>query len=72
MHLSFNHALAADAVAYCPIERLLIETDSPGPHAASPAALPEIGGAIARARFADPTDIARATWHNARTLFRLR
>ncbi len=72
-----SEVLAA-AVA-CPIDRLLIETDSPflapvpfrgKPN--QPALVPVVGEAIARARGVEPGQIADAVWRNAASVFALR
>ncbi|HLY84353.1 MAG TPA: TatD family hydrolase [Acidimicrobiales bacterium] len=66
------------AAALCPLDRLLIETDSPylspvpfrgRPN--SPALLPLVGAAVAVARGVDTTVVEHASWANAERLFRL-
>jgi TatD DNase family protein len=66
------------AAALCPLDRLVVETDSPYlapvPHrgrANRPAWLPAVGEAVAAAKGLDPADLAAATTDNARRLFRL-
>ena len=67
----------AAAVA-CPLDRLLVETDSPYlapvPHrgrANSPALVPIVGAAVAAARGVAPEEVERATWANTAAVFRL-
>jgi TatD DNase family protein len=66
------------AAAYCPLDRLLVETDSPylapvpfrgQPN--RPALVPIVGSSVAAARGAPVSVVEEATWANASTLFRL-
>ena len=66
------------AAALCPLDRLLIETDSPFlapvPHRGrtnEPAFVPLVGAAVAAAKDLDPEDVAEASWRNAGTVFGL-
>ena len=66
------------AAAVCPLDRLLVETDSPYltpvPHRGkpnSPAYLPLVGAAVAAAKGVAAADVERASWDNAEALFRL-
>jgi TatD DNase family protein len=66
------------AVASCPLERLLVETDSPYlapvPHRGrpnSPALLPVVGAAVAAIRGVATEVVEAATWANTAALFRL-
>lgn len=75
-HLSFSGIVTfpsagelRDAAALCPLERLLVETDSPYlapvPHRGSrntPARLPIVGAAVAAAKGLAPEEVAEATW----------
>lgn len=84
-HLSFSGIVtfkSADdvraAAAACPLDRLLVETDSPFlapvPHRGKPnrpAWLPLVGEAVARVRGQDAEEVAKATWHNAERVYRL-
>ena len=67
-----------DAAALCPLDRLLVETDSPflapvplrgKPNA--PANLPLVGEALARVRDVAPEAVAEHTWRNAAVFYRL-
>ncbi|MCU1454054.1 MAG: putative deoxyribonuclease [Acidimicrobiales bacterium] len=84
-HLSFSgivtfpsaHDLRA-AAALCPLDRLLVETDSPFltpvPHRGTPnrpALVPLVGAAVAEARGAEVADVAAATWRNAERFYGL-
>ena len=67
------------AAAVVPLDRLLVETDSPYltpvPHrgrANEPALVPLVGEAVARARGAPLARVEDATWENAHSVFRLR
>jgi TatD DNase family protein len=66
------------AAALCPLDRLLVETDSPflapvpfrgRPN--SPALVPVVGAAVAAARGVDTAVVEEASWANAERLFRL-
>jgi TatD DNase family protein len=84
-YLSFSGIVtfkAADdvraAAALCPLERLLVETDSPYlapvPHrgrANEPAFVPLVGTAVAAAKGVDPGEIEECAFVNARVAFRL-
>jgi TatD DNase family protein len=66
------------AAAVCPLDRLLIETDSPYlapvPHRGrtnSPALVPVVGAAVAAVRGVEPAVIEKATWANTSAVFRL-
>src|SRR3954452_2062125 len=85
-HLSFSGIVTfktADelraAAALCPLERLLVETDSPYlapvPHrgeANRPALVPLVGAAVAAAKGTSVDAVAAATWTNADAVYRLR
>ena len=85
LHLSFSgnltknhHKRSRAAAAALPIERILLETDSPdqtpigrGNIPNEPAFLPDIVKALADLRGADPLDVAVQTEQNARRLFQL-
>jgi TatD DNase family protein len=67
-----------EAAAYCPLDRLLVETDSPYlapvPYRGklnSPALVPIVGSAVAAARRVAPTVVEEASWANAERLFGL-
>lgn len=74
-------ANAADVLAaavLCPLDRLLVETDSPFlapvPHRGQPnrpALVPFVGTAIADAKAVSVSVVADVTWKNASTVFRL-
>ena len=84
-HLSFSGIVtfpSADevraAAALCPLDRLLVETDSPylapvprrgKPNA--PANLPLVGEALARIHRVTPETMAKHTWDNAAAFYRL-
>ena len=66
------------AAKICPLDRLLIETDSPFlapvPHRGKPnrpALVPVVGTAIADARAISVADVAEVTWKNAEKVYRL-
>jgi TatD DNase family protein len=66
------------AAAICPLDRLLVETDSPYltpvPHRGErnrPALVPLVGAAIAAAKDVAVEDVARASWEAASGLYRL-
>ena len=85
LHVSFGGAVAdprrrrsREAARVVPLERLLVETDSPDQppprhrgEPSRPAWLPEIVAALAQVRGEPPALIARATAANARHLFGL-
>ena len=67
-----------EAAALCPIEQVLVETDSPFlapvPHRGRrnrPALLPVVGAAVAEARREPVDEVAAATWSNATRTYRL-
>ena len=67
-----------DAPAHRPLDRLLIETDSPYlapvPHRGRPnrpALVPLVGAAVAAAKEVSVEDVAAATWANAERAYRL-
>ena len=66
------------AAVLCPLDRLLVETDSPYlapvPHRGrrnEPAYVPVVGAAVAEARGTATENVAAATLSNARVAFRL-
>jgi TatD DNase family protein len=66
------------AAALCPLDRALVETDSPYlapvPHRGRPnrpALVPLVGEAVAAAMGLTPAEVAAATWANAERLYRL-
>ena len=66
------------AATLCPLDRLLVETDSPFlapvPHRGKPnrpALVPVVGAAIAAAKGIDVEDVANVTWKNAAMVYRL-
>jgi len=66
------------AASLCPQDRLLVETDSPFlapvPHRGktnSPALVPVVGAAVAKARGVDADVVEEATWRGAHTAFGL-
>jgi TatD DNase family protein len=66
------------AAALCPLDRLLVETDTPYlapvPHRGrpnSPALVPVVGAGVAAARGVDTSVVEEASWVNAERLFRL-
>jgi len=67
-----------DAARMCPLDMLLVETDSPYlapvPHRGKknkPAWVPLVGEAVAEAKGVDVDDVASASWDNATALYRL-
>jgi TatD DNase family protein len=84
-HLSFSGIITfktADelraAAALCPLDRLLVETDSPYlapvPHRGKPnrpALVTLVGAAVAEVRGVDVAEIAAATWANAEAFYGL-
>jgi TatD DNase family protein len=77
--VSFKSADEVRAAArLCPLDRLLVETDSPYlapvPYRGQPnrpALVPVVGAAVAAARQAAPEVIEAATWANTEAVFRL-
>jgi len=77
--VTFKHASdVREAAALCPIERLLVETDSPylapvplrgQPN--TPANVPLVGAGIAAAKGLDVAEVERATWAAAEAAFGL-
>lgn len=66
------------AAAICPLDRLLVETDSPYlapvPHRGRPnrpALAPVVGAAVAAAKAIDVAEVAAATWANAEVFYGL-
>jgi TatD DNase family protein len=66
------------AAAGCPLDRLLVETDSPYlapvPHRGKrnqPGWVPLVGGAIAALKGIDPAEVAAATWATAERTYEL-
>lgn len=84
-YLSFSGIVtfkAADdlraAAALCPLDRLLVETDSPyltpvpfRGQRNRPALVPHVGAGVAAAKGLTDAQVAEATWTNATTLYRL-
>lgn len=84
-HLSFSGIVsfpsATDlqaAAALCPLDRMLVETDSPYlapiPHRGKrnqPAWVVDVGAAVATAAGRSPEAVAAATWDNATRVYRL-
>jgi TatD DNase family protein len=84
-HLSFSGIVtfgSADdvraAAALCPLDRALVETDSPYlapvPHRGRPnrpSLVPLVGAAVAAAMGVDVEAVAQATWDNAERIYRL-
>jgi TatD DNase family protein len=73
-----NAADVREAAALCPMDRLLVETDSPFltpvPHRGTvnePSRVPLVGAAIAQVRGVSTRSVAEATTANARFLFGL-
>jgi len=73
-----NAGEVREAAAICPLERMLVETDSPFlapvPHRGetnTPAFVPLVGAAVADARGVPVETVERATWDNAEQVFRL-
>lgn len=67
-----------EAATLCPLDRLLVETDSPFlapvPHRGKPnrpALVPVVGAAIAQAKGIEEAVVADVTWKNAATVYRL-
>jgi TatD DNase family protein len=67
-----------EAAGRCPMDRLLVETDSPFlapvPHRGKPnrpALVPVVGAAVAVARRCPVEEVEQATWVNAERIFRL-
>lgn len=67
-----------DAAALCPLDRVLVETDSPYlapvPHRGKPnrpALVPLVGQAVGDAVGATADEVAEATWRTAQTVFRI-
>ena len=67
-----------EAATLCPLDRLLVETDSPFlapvPHRGKPnrpALVPFVGTAIADAKHIPTADVADVTWRNAAMVYRL-
>jgi TatD DNase family protein len=85
-HLSFSGIVTfktagelRDAARLCPLDRLLVETDSPylapEPHRGRPnrpALLPVVGAGVAAARGVPADEVAAASWRNAERLYGLR
>jgi TatD DNase family protein len=77
--VTFASAIALhDAVALCPLDALLVETDSPYlapvPHRGKrnqPAWVTEVGARIAELKGLAVEDVAAATWETAHTVYRL-
>jgi TatD DNase family protein len=66
------------AAALCPLDRVLVETDSPYlapvPHRGRPnrpALVPLVGAAVAEAMGRTPDEVAEASWANTSTAYRL-
>jgi TatD DNase family protein len=84
-HLSFSGIISfpsADdlraAAVVCPLDRLLVETDSPYlapvPHRGKknrPALVTVVGEAVAAAKGVSPVTVAEASWANAAAVYRL-
>ncbi len=73
-----NAGEVREAAALCPLDRLLVETDSPYlspvPHRGEPnrpALLPVVGAAVAGVRGVPPDVVEEATWANTAVVFRL-
>ncbi|MHB8220095.1 MAG: TatD family hydrolase [Acidimicrobiales bacterium] len=73
-----NAGEVREAAALCPVDRLLIETDSPFlapvPHRGKPnepSFVPLVGAAVAEAKGMDPAEVARITADNAARVFGL-
>ncbi len=85
LHVSFSGIVTfktADdvraAAALCPLDRLLVETDSPYlapvPHRGQPnrpALVPLVGAAVAVAHGVDVEQVAESSWRNAERVYRL-
>lgn len=84
-HISFSGIVTfpkaqelRDAAALCPLDRVLVETDSPYltpvPHRGKPnrpALVPLVGAAVAEAMGRTVGEVAAATWANADRVYRL-
>jgi TatD DNase family protein len=73
-----NAGQIREAAALCPVDRLLVETDSPFlapvPHRGktnTPALVPVVGAAVAAVRDVPTGVVEEATWQNAARLFGL-
>ena len=73
-----NAADVREAVALCPLDRLLVETDSPFltpvPHRGTPnepARVPLVGAAVAKVKGLETAAVAEASTANARRAFRI-
>jgi len=85
LHVSFSGIVTfpsalelREAAALCPLDRLLVETDSPYlapvPHRGRknrPALVAVVGAAVAEARGEPVETVAEATWRNAERFYRL-
>ena len=85
IHISFSGIITfktaddlREAAAICPIDRLLVETDSPYltpvPHRGQPnrpALVPFVGAAVASAKQLDVAEVAEASWAAATELYRI-
>ena len=67
-----------DAARVCPLERLLVETDSPylAPvphrgHKNRPALVPVVGAAVAATKGLDVSEVETSTWETTRAFYRL-
>ena len=77
--VTFKRAADVQAAArLCPMDRLLVETDTPYlapvPHRGQtnrPAWVPVVGAAVAAIKGLETAEVARATWDNATSVFRL-
>ncbi len=66
------------AVTACPLERLMVETDTPYlapvPHRGKPnrpALLPLVGAAVAKAKSLEVSEVESTVWHTAETFYSL-
>ena len=73
-----NAADVREAVALCPLDRLLVETDSPFltpvPHRGTPnepARVPLVGAAVAKVKGLETAEVAEASTANARRAFQI-
>ncbi len=73
-----NAADVREAAALCPLDRLLVETDTPFlapvPHRGTlnePSRVPLVGAAVAKVKGVETSALAAASTHNARALFGL-
>lgn len=73
-----NAGEVRDAARLCPLDRMLVETDTPFlapvPHRGrvnEPAYVTLVGEEIARLKGLDPAEVESATWRNTATVFRL-